>query len=93
MTLLANAQAGASATKREVCVRQCVGSANQATSRTRFMEMAIRTCWSCVFGEAVVARLSEAEDARPLRQGALDAGAEGVARLEVRRLLPATGRE
>jgi len=52
MMLLANSQAaGASATKREVCVWECVGSVNQATSRTRFIAIAIRTCWSCVFGK------------------------------------------
>jgi hypothetical protein len=44
-------------------------------------------------GEASVARLSQAEDARPLRQSALDASSEAVARLEVRRLLPLTGRQ
>jgi hypothetical protein len=49
MMLLANPQtAGASATKREVCVGEWVGFANQATSRTRFIEIAIKTCWSCV---------------------------------------------
>ena len=51
MMLLANSQtAGARVIKREVCVWECAGAANQAMSRTRFMEIAIKTCWSCILG-------------------------------------------
>ena len=43
-------------------------------------------------GKPPVPRVPETEDARSLCQSALDAGSEGVARLEVRCLLPLAGR-
>jgi hypothetical protein len=50
--LLANSQAaGARATKREVWVWEWLGSVNQVTSRTRFIAIAISTCWSWIFGK------------------------------------------